>query len=40
MNETKYKDTRITLTAAVLEPFLLLTLNMFYFPGTFLETTN
>ena len=38
MNKTNYKDTRITLTEAVL--FLLLTLNMFWLAGTFLEITN
>ena len=38
MNKTNYKDTRITLTEAV--PFLLLTLNMFWLAGTFLEITN
>ena len=38
MNKINYKDTRITLTEAVL--FLLLTLNMFWLAGTFLEITN
>ena len=38
MNKTNYKDIRITLTEAV--SFLLLTLNMFWYAGTFLEITN
>ena len=38
--EATYKDTRITLTEAILVHFLSLTLNMFQFAGKFLETTN
>ena len=38
MNKTNYKDIRITLTGAV--SFLLLTFNMFWLAGTFLEIAN
>ena len=34
-----YKDTRITLTDAVLGSFLLSTFNMFWFPGVFSKAT-
>ena len=40
IKEANYKDTRITFTEAILVPFLYLTLSMFQFTGTFLETTN
>ena len=38
--DANYKNTRITLTEAILVHFLSLTLNMFWFAGKFLETTN
>ena len=37
MKEANHKDTRITLTEAILVHFLSLTLNMFQFAGKFLE---
>ena len=39
-NKANYKDTRITLTKAVLVPFFVFTLNMFQFAETFLEKIN
>ena len=36
-NKANYKDTRITLTEAVLVPFFVVTLNMFQFAETLLE---